>query len=203
MLSDERIRQIAMEYWSGTCGTRVPDMEKAIRAAIAEAAQVPVMDELSEDIPQNWKGVDGAVAWHLIDRHCDGWQSVGLRMNEWASANFVPVIGEAVAYGVPNSAITGMRHRLMQVMLDIPKQAQYPELLVPLFEKPATSITQAELDALRNAARALNALLDRELHILDKEVVFPFESHTQAWNHIVDARQIADKAMAIAKERQS
>jgi len=45
MLSDERIRQIAMEYWSGTCGTRVPDMEKAIRAALAEAAQVPVIGE--------------------------------------------------------------------------------------------------------------------------------------------------------------
>jgi hypothetical protein len=152
MLSDERIRQFAEDIYCSE-GTRA-EIEQAIRAALAESAQVPVM-------------------------------------------------GEAVAYGVPNSAITGMRHRLMQVMLDIPKQAQYPELLVPLFEKPATSITQAELDALRNAARALNALLDRELHILDKEVVFPFESHTQAWNHIVDARQIADKAMAIAKERQS
>jgi hypothetical protein len=63
------------------------------------------------------------------------------------AAQSVPVMGDAVAYGVPNSAITGMRHRLMQVMLDIPKQAQYPELLVPLFEKPTTCITQAELDA--------------------------------------------------------
>jgi len=61
----------------------------------------------------------------------------------------------------------------------------------------------AELDALLNAARALDALLDRELHVLDKEVVFPFESHTQAWNHIVDARQIASEAAAIAKERKA
>jgi len=70
-------------------------------------------------------------------------------------------------------------------------------------EQAAQAEQSAELDALLNAARALDAMLDRDLHVLDKEVVFPFESHTQAWNHIVDARQIASEAAAIAKERQS
>lgn len=33
-----------------------------------------------------WAGMDGAVAWHLIDRHAQGWAQVGEMMNAWLRA---------------------------------------------------------------------------------------------------------------------
>lgn len=46
----------------------------------AEQATIP-------DNTQNWAGMDGAIAWHLIDRHADGWGDVGKMMGEWLAAN--------------------------------------------------------------------------------------------------------------------
>ncbi len=34
-----------------------------------------------------WKGMDGATAWHIIDRHAENWQEVGKMMNAWLKAN--------------------------------------------------------------------------------------------------------------------
>jgi hypothetical protein len=70
-----------------------------------------------------------------------GWQSA-------QSEQSVPVVGDVVAYGVPNSRPTESSP-LMHVMLQIPAGAQYPELLVPLIVQPTTSITTAELERLR------------------------------------------------------
>ena len=39
------------------------------------------------DKEQNWLGMDGATAWHLIDRHADNWNEVGELMNAWMRAN--------------------------------------------------------------------------------------------------------------------
>ena len=36
---------------------------------------------------QHWKGMDGATAWHLIERHADNWNEVGAMMNAWLRAN--------------------------------------------------------------------------------------------------------------------
>ena len=41
----------------------------------------------TEALPQDWKGVDGAIAFHLIDRHADGWADTGRMMGEWLDAN--------------------------------------------------------------------------------------------------------------------
>ena len=38
-------------------------------------------------VVQDWKGMDGAAAWHLIDRHADGWAEVGSMMEAWRLAN--------------------------------------------------------------------------------------------------------------------
>ena len=40
-----------------------------------------------EDNSQQWKGMDGSTAWHLIDRHADNWADVGKMMDEWLKAN--------------------------------------------------------------------------------------------------------------------
>jgi hypothetical protein len=39
------------------------------------------------DKAQQWAGMDGAIAWHLIDRHADDWNEVGELMNAWLRAN--------------------------------------------------------------------------------------------------------------------
>lgn len=40
-----------------------------------------------EDNSQNWDGMDGAIAWHLIERHAEGWGDIGKMMDEWLKAN--------------------------------------------------------------------------------------------------------------------
>lgn len=42
------------------------------------------------DESQNWKGMSGAVAWHLIDRHGEDWADIGNKMDSWLKANTAP-----------------------------------------------------------------------------------------------------------------
>lgn len=69
------------------------DAWKAAIAASAQHAPATVPDN-----SQDWAGMDGATAWHLIDRHADGWSDVGKMMAEWLEANRAQQVeGEAVA----------------------------------------------------------------------------------------------------------
>lgn len=36
---------------------------------------------------QDWKGMDGAIAWHLIGRHAENWVDTGKMMDEWLASN--------------------------------------------------------------------------------------------------------------------
>lgn len=36
---------------------------------------------------QDWREMDGATAWHLIDRQADGWDDVRDMMEQWLVAN--------------------------------------------------------------------------------------------------------------------
>lgn len=36
---------------------------------------------------QAWAGMDGAVAFHLIDRHAEGWDDIRAAMEAWLHAN--------------------------------------------------------------------------------------------------------------------
>lgn len=46
--------------------------------------------ELGGGTPQ-WRGMDGAVAWHLIERQADDWADIGRMMQAWLEANRAPV----------------------------------------------------------------------------------------------------------------
>lgn len=39
------------------------------------------------DSAQQWAGMDGATAWHLIERHAENWHEIGELMNAWLRAN--------------------------------------------------------------------------------------------------------------------
>lgn len=45
------------------------------------------MTQDEADKAHRWEGMDGATAWHLIDRHADDWNEVGELMNAWLRAN--------------------------------------------------------------------------------------------------------------------
>jgi len=43
---------------------------------------------------QQWAGMDGTTAWHLIERHADGWDDVGQMMQAWLRANIAKALDE-------------------------------------------------------------------------------------------------------------
>lgn len=60
---------------------------RATKHSVGDA--IPHVAVVGEPIPQDWKGVDGAVAWHLMDRHGEGWAHIGQMMDAWLAANSI------------------------------------------------------------------------------------------------------------------
>ena len=61
--------------------------------AMLAASPQPEHDRMTKEeaqAMQDWKGMDGAIAFHLIERHADGWHQVGEMMDAWLEANRVP-----------------------------------------------------------------------------------------------------------------
>jgi hypothetical protein len=59
------------------------------RAMLAAAPEPPHLSMSTEEARtfQRWEGMDGATAWHLIERHADGWGDVAQMMEAWLQAN--------------------------------------------------------------------------------------------------------------------
>lgn len=58
--------------------------------AMLAAAPEPPYSVLTADQAktfQAWKGMDGATAFHLIERHAEGWSDVARMMDAWMEAN--------------------------------------------------------------------------------------------------------------------
>jgi len=47
------------------------------------------------DKKQQWAGMDGAIAFQLIERHADGWGEIGEMMNAWLRTNIALSLDEA------------------------------------------------------------------------------------------------------------
>lgn len=54
---------------------------------LADITIKPTITREEAQACQRWAGMDGATAWHLIDRHADNWADVGLMMDAWLEAN--------------------------------------------------------------------------------------------------------------------
>jgi hypothetical protein len=52
-----------------------------------QAAQAAQPAPTVPDNMQDWKGMDGTTAWHLIERQADNWADVGKMMGEWLTKN--------------------------------------------------------------------------------------------------------------------
>jgi hypothetical protein len=87
----------------------------AIKEAQESAATVP-------DNSQNWAGMDGTTAWHLIERHADGWADVGKMMDEWLAAN--QQAQEPIGINGLTEAETSASMSVMGLSKPAPKQAE-------------------------------------------------------------------------------
>lgn len=68
------------------------EARKVYAAMLAAAPEPPHLTVTREEAQtfQSWKGMDGACAFHLIERHANGWGDVGRMMDAWLTANREP-----------------------------------------------------------------------------------------------------------------
>lgn len=76
--------------------TVVPAVWTAMLAAAPEPPHMSMTKEEAKTF-QRWAGMDGACAFHLIERHANGWGDVALMMDAWLAAN----------RETPNAEVTG------------------------------------------------------------------------------------------------
>lgn len=58
----------------------------AMLSAAPEPPHISMTREEAQTF-QNWAGMDGACAFHLIERHANGWVDVARMMDAWLQAN--------------------------------------------------------------------------------------------------------------------
>ena len=94
-----RIRTSDVHVLAQKMGIKTPEPANPLQTQLDDAhRQITERDELIATLrarllvpnigaEQNWSAVDGAVAWHLIDRRGDGWGHIGAMMNAWRDAH--------------------------------------------------------------------------------------------------------------------
>ena len=100
-----QLRDTASGYWTEH---EIPIIENLIEL-LAQPEQEPVTTV--DDNSQKWAGMDGAIAFHLIERHADGWNDIRKMMGEWLSANtpqrtWQGLTDEEIAQGCKESWVT-------------------------------------------------------------------------------------------------
>ena len=102
------------------CGTAeaIAVVEKALANVATNDTSKEYVDEMQkqrhetvEDNSQQWKGMDGAIAFHLIERHADNLDDIRKMMGEWLSANtpqrtWQGLTDEEIAQGCKESWVT-------------------------------------------------------------------------------------------------
>ena len=91
MMTKEEIIDMAKKCgWDNPAINMSPlyEFAKLIAEKSKKEQDMPVA--IIENNSQNWKGMDGAIAWHLIERHAVNWADVGKMMNEWLFSNTTP-----------------------------------------------------------------------------------------------------------------
>jgi hypothetical protein len=80
----------AMSY--AGLGVAVCGTARVYKAMLDAAPEPPHLSMTEEDAAgfQNWKGMDGACAFHLIERHANGWGDTARMMEAWLAANVAP-----------------------------------------------------------------------------------------------------------------
>lgn len=74
-------------------------MRKNYEAMLTAAPEPPHMSMTKDEaaVFQDWRGMDGACAFHLIERHANGWADTARMMEAWLAANVSPSNAEITA----------------------------------------------------------------------------------------------------------
>lgn len=85
-------------YWvvrCSNCESEGPAENTEFEAIAAWNRRAPVRSlesarsgEAEPDTSQDWEKLDGAVAYHLIERHGEDWADIGAKMEAWGKARF-------------------------------------------------------------------------------------------------------------------
>ena len=86
-MSEQKMRE-ALELADAALSGANMNMDVVLKKVKEALAQQP--ETIPNEHPQEWKGVDGAIAFHLIERHAEGWAQTGEMMNDWLVANQQP-----------------------------------------------------------------------------------------------------------------
>ena len=84
------ISREALSDFARTLTDRIAELEAQLEAVGAGGVGVMMPAKKEPTVPDNmqdWAGMDGAIAWHLIERHADNWADIGKMMGEWLAAN--------------------------------------------------------------------------------------------------------------------
>lgn len=93
---EQLIRKLGRLILSADGGTFENDPPDAVIGAAINLIEeqlsdrFPMSSEMTDkeaDEAQDWKGMDGAIAYHLIDRHAENWNEISAMMNAWLRAN--------------------------------------------------------------------------------------------------------------------
>jgi len=76
-------------YFNGQCVIEPLDPALVLTTGLALYGHAPAPQPPATipDNSQEWSKLDGAQAWHLIERHADSWADVGKMMGEWLAAH--------------------------------------------------------------------------------------------------------------------
>ncbi|WP_368655449.1 hypothetical protein ABRY94_12000 [Castellaniella ginsengisoli] len=168
VLTDGRIQKIWVEH--GLDDEAVEDFARAVERATIEACRRRFERATVPEKSQDWARLDGAVAWHLIERHADGWADVERMMGEFVAAKIgacqrqqwisvedrLPPDDETWVYamhidGVPEIVCGCLIHetfpdRSYSHWMPLPPAPDLPTATVDnLVEKPMTDLRQQEL----------------------------------------------------------
>ena len=70
-------------------GVQVEDVKMAVSGTMSALESAFVMTDEEANKAQEWRGMDGAIAHHLIERHANNWHEIGVMMRAWLRANSV------------------------------------------------------------------------------------------------------------------
>lgn len=103
------------------------------------------------DNSQEWEGMDGCIAWHLIERHADNWSDVGKMMSEWLEANKTPTEAIYEAWLAVGADVAGLSwDSFLQAIASRLPSSQYARQQTPPpppIPAPPECTTQAEKTA--------------------------------------------------------
>lgn len=89
----------------GYAQSRAAAAREALAALASEPQAEPHIPTPDDIDAQDWAGMDGAIAFHLIDRHAENWSHAARLMHAWRDAN-PPAVEQPGAVGLSDEVVT-------------------------------------------------------------------------------------------------